>query len=307
MRWPWGGKTEKRQAGGAYTDAIVSLLQARAGGVSVGEPNAIAALEIAAGMWSRGFASAEVSPAIPAVTPSFLASVGRSLVRTGQSLWAIDVSHGEIVLTPAASWDVAGSADPESWVFRLDLAGPSGGETRLYPSAAVLNFRYAPEPERPWSSPSPLGYARATARLAANLELRLGEEASASVGSLLPVPSDGGDGDVDDPLASLKADLKNLQGATALVETTSAGFGEGRAAAPQADWQVKRLGANPPQTLNELRGAAGGDVLAACGVPHGIGGWPITRCVARERHGAASAWERYNLRQGWLVKKWLSS
>ena len=140
MRWPWGGKTEKRQAGGAYTDAIVSLLQARDRGVSVGEPGAIAALEIAAGMWSRGFASAEVSPAIPAVTPSFLASVGRSLVRTGQSLWAIDVRRGEIVLTPAASWDVAGSADPESWVFRLDLAGPSGGETRLYPSAGGAKF-----------------------------------------------------------------------------------------------------------------------------------------------------------------------
>ena len=184
---------------------------------------------------------------------------------------------------------MAGSADPKSWVFRLDLAGPSGGETRLYPSAAVLNFRYAPEPKRPWSSPSPLGYARATARLAANLELRLGEEASASVGSLLPPPSDGGDGDVDDPLAGLKSDLKNLQGNTALVETTSAGFGEGRAAAPQAAWQVKRLGANPPQTLNELRGAAGVDVLAACGVPPGLadGG--------AEGGGQREAWRRFSV------------
>ena len=86
MRWPWDRTEKRQQSGGAYSDAIVSLLQAQAGGASVGEPGAIAALEIAAGMWSSGFASAEVSPAIPAVTPSFLASVGRSLVRTGQSV-----------------------------------------------------------------------------------------------------------------------------------------------------------------------------------------------------------------------------
>ena len=79
MRWPWG-KTEKRQqSGGAYSDAIVSLLQAQAGGASVGEPGAIAALEVAAGLWARGFASAELDPVIAAVTPSVMASIGRSL------------------------------------------------------------------------------------------------------------------------------------------------------------------------------------------------------------------------------------
>ena len=302
MRWPWG-KTEKRQqSGGSYTDALVSLLQSRAGGASVGEPGAIAALEVAAGLWARAFAAAEVSPAIAAVTPSFLASIGRELVRRGESLWALDVRRGEIVLTPAASWDVAGGADPASWVYRLDLAGPSGGETRLYPALSVLHFRYAPEPERPWSSPSPLGFARATGKLAANLELRLGEEAGSRVGYLLPVPSDGGDGGAEDPLASLKNDLGALAGNTALIETTSAGWAEGRGAAPQSDWKPQRIGADPPRTLPELRGAAAADVLAACGVPPALAtdkaegasqreSWrrfsvgtvqPVARCVAEE-------------------------
>ena len=301
MRWPWG-KTEKRQAGGGFSDALVAAIVARAGGASVGEPGAIAALETAAGLWARGFASAELDPPIAAVTPSFLASVARQLVRRGESLWAIDVRRGEIVLTPAGSWDIAGAADPASWVYRLDMFGPSGNETRIYPAESVCHFKYATDPERPWHGISPLGYSRQTARLAANLELRLAEEAGSRVGYLLPVPSDGGDGSADDPLASLKNDLGSLQGNTALIETTSAGYGEGRAAAPQSDWKAQRMGANPPATLAELRGAAAVDVLAACGVPPALAdgrsqgasqreSWrrfsvgtlqPAARCVAEE-------------------------
>ena len=266
MRWPWG-RTEKRQAGGGFTDALVAAIVARAGGASIGEPNAIAAVEVAAGLWSRAFASADLDPVIPAVTPSVLASVGRELVRRGESLFAIDVVDGAIRLTPIASWDVAGGASSSTWIYRLDMAGPSGSQTRIYPSASVLHFRYAPSPESPWRSPSPLGYARATGKLAANLELRLGEEAGARVGYLLPVPADGGGGDADDPLESLKADLGRLSGGTALIETTSGGWGEGRGAAPQMDWKPQRIGASPPATLPELRGDAAMAVLAACGVP----------------------------------------
>ena len=288
-RWPWDRTDLRQQSGGAYTDAIVAAIVAQASGNSVGEPGALAALEIASGLWSRALAAAELSTPIPAVTPSVLASIGRSLVRTGQSLWALDVRHGEIVLRPAASWDVAGGSDPESWVYRLGLAGPSGGETRLYPALSVLHFRYAPEPERPWTSPSPLGYARQTGRFAANLELRLAEEANAKVGYLLPVPSDGGDGSASDPLAMLKSDLAALAGSVALIETTSAGYGEGRAAAPLADWKPQRMGANPPATLAELRGAAGEDILSACGVPPGLASAQSEGTSQRE------SWRRFGI------------
>ena len=45
---------------------------------------------------------------------------------------------------------------------------------------------------------SPLGWARSTGTLAANLETRLGEEAEGPVGHMIPVPHDGGDGADDD-------------------------------------------------------------------------------------------------------------
>ena len=285
MRWPWD-KTEKRQASsGAYSDALVSLIQARAGGASVGEPNAIAALEIASGLWARAFASAELSTPIAAVSPTVLASIGRELVRRGEALFGIDVVHGEIELRPAGSWDIAGGSHPSSWQYRLDMQGPSGSETRIYPAASVLHFRYATDPERPWHGISPLGYARLSGRLAANLELRLAEETGARVGYLLPIPSDGG----DDSLESLRADLGSLAGNTALVETTSAGFGEGRAAAPQSDWKPQRMGADPPETLAELRGAAGLDVLSACGIPPGLAS------DKAEGSGQRESWRRFGL------------
>ena len=75
------------------------------------------------------------------------------------------------------------------------------------------------------------------------LERRLGQESNMPVGGLLPVPVDGGDGSKDDPLAMLKKELKSLKGEFAMLETTSSGFGEGRAAAPHTDWKPNRLGA----------------------------------------------------------------
>ena len=105
---------------------------------------------------------------------SFLSGFRGALARANRAkpLGYRRAGRRDNVLTPAGSWDVAGHSDPASWVYRIDLArGRPAGETRIYPSESVLHFRYAPEPERPWSSPSPLGYARATGRLAANLEL----------------------------------------------------------------------------------------------------------------------------------------
>ena len=114
---------------------------------------------------------------------------------------------------------------------------------------------------------SPLGWAAATGTLAANLETRLGEEAGGTVAHVLPIPQDGGDGTDDDPLAALKADIRSVKGGTVLTETTSAGWGEGRMSAPQADWQLRRIGANPPAVLPELRSGVFDAVLSACGVP----------------------------------------
>ena len=84
---------------------------------------------------------------------------------------------------------------------------------------------FSVHPERPWEGVSPLGWAVATGTLAANLEHRLGEEAGGSVGHVVPIPQDGGDGEGTDPLAKLKTDIRAAKGRTFLAETTAAGWG----------------------------------------------------------------------------------
>ena len=191
-------------------------------------------------------------------------------------------------LSPAGAWDVRGPFDERAWWYRCDLFGPSGNVSRLIPSAGVVHCRYACDPAQPWRGLGPLQYARHTGTLAANLEARLGEEAGAAVGSLLPVPADGGDGGDDDPLASLKADIRSAKGRALLVETTAAGWGEGRTAAPQHDWRGQRFGANPPGPLVELCGESAHAVLSACGVP-------VSLAANADGTAARESWRRFVL------------
>ena len=264
MRWPW-----QREAV-PFTDAVVAALTAQAGGTGTGDPSAIAALEAAAGLYAAAFAGARVTPANPmtaGLTPGCRALIARDLIRRGEHVSQIIIAGGMARLQPIGSWDVRGPADERGWWYRVDEYGPSDNRTSVVPGQSVIHARYAVDSARPWYGLAPLQWARATGTLAANLEARLGEEAGGPVGHLLPVPQDGGDGGDEDPLASLKADLAKGRGRTMLVETTSAGFGEGRMAAPQEDWKPRRFGASPPDALPTLRSDAALAVLAACQVP----------------------------------------
>ena len=60
MRW-WPFKSEKRQSGGAYHDAILNELLRAAGG-EVAIATSTAAVEAAAGYWARALAGAKVKP-----------------------------------------------------------------------------------------------------------------------------------------------------------------------------------------------------------------------------------------------------
>ena len=133
--------------------------------------------------------------------------------------------------------------------------------------AQVLHFRYSTSPARAWHGVGPLTWASQSARLAGGLETRLAGEAQGPSGYVLPVPQDGGDGEDDDPLQSLKSDLANSGGKTQLIETTAAGWGEGKSGAPTQDWQAKRYGIDIPGPNIDLRNAAVMAVLNACQIP----------------------------------------
>ena len=109
------------------------------------------------------------------------------------------------------------------------------------------------------------------------------------------------DEDTVDPLARLRSDIKAVRGRALLTETTSAGWGEGKASAPGADWKQNRLGPMPPESMVQLRSQAFDAVLASCGVPpslftdadgtsqrEGLRRWhmnvvvPIARCLEQD-------------------------
>ena len=148
---------------------------------------------------------------------------------------------------------------------------------------------YSVDAARPWLGLGPLEWAKATGTLAANLEARLGQEAGGPVGYLIPVPLDSSPGDDDNPgpLDLLRKDIATLKGENVLVQTTSGGWEQGRAAAPHGDWIAQRIGARIPEANQVLRSDAGRAVLGACGCPPGLFE------VAGSGQESREAWRRF--------------
>ena len=128
-------------------------------------------------------------------------------------------------------------------------------------------MRWGSNPGQPYIGTAPTSWAHVTARLGAEIERSVADEVAGPLAQLLAVPQDGGDGGEDDPLAALKADIAGARGKAMLVETTRAGWADGKAAAPQHDWRQSRLGPHPPEVLAQLRRDVFGHVLAATGTP----------------------------------------
>ena len=266
--WPFA-KVEHRKSA---TDAIVSALISQAGGSSTPPSvEALGAVEAAAGLWSRAFASATVEPQTPAtmaLTPSVLAAIGRGLAVRGEVVFELDVSD-IIGVTQASSWTVKGGVRPETWRYMVKQPLPGGGAIeRTLSSDAVLHLRYATRPAAPWQGVSPLGMADETRALAGWIERRLAEETSTATSYVLPLPEAAN-------VEALKADIKGGRGRLHIVDTTSAGWGDGTAAAPRQDWKSNRLGADPPDSLGKLRSDVKADIFGVYGIPssiHGTGG-----------------------------------
>ena len=272
--WPFSRRTETREATGGYTAIISALIGAQAAGTTQ-QASATAATEAVAGALSRAFADARVDgPAdvAEALSPRTLALIGRDLVRVGESLHVIRMSGGRLRLLPCSTWYWEGGADPADWTCTATVYGPSGSSTWRLPQSSVIFTTWGSPTARPYHGLSPGTWAADTSRLTANTERSLANEAGGPVAQLLPVPQDGGDGAEagTDPLGGLKSDIKDAKGSALLVETTSAGWGEGKVAAPTSDWKQQRLGPMPPEAMVKLAESAFGRSLAAAGVPPGL-------------------------------------
>ena len=237
------------------------------------------AIEIAASHYARAFAVATVEPTgrrTAGLTPAVLASIARRLIARGESCHLIDVDAGRVELVECSEWSLyAGGPRPESWRYRCTQSGPHETPTEHVPGDQVVHCRYATNADQPWIGLSPLTLAGTTGRLARELERSLADESGGPVGSVIPLPTDAGDAsddpdDAADTFAPLKRQINTLRGRCGLVETTAAGYGEGRAAAPGDDWKPRRIGPQYTDAENELRAAVEETVLSVCGIPPGL-------------------------------------
>ena len=264
MKWPWN-RAERRES--SYTDLLVSLAVARAGGTTTAKVTATGALQAAAGLVSRCFALADVSgPAslTAAVTPACLSLIGRALIRSGEAVLVIDVDPGGAVrLHPASHWDIQGDVDPETWRYRVNMPAPSVTVTRSVEAAGVVHPRFETDPEAPWRGVSPLESAALAGKLSSETAAALADESSMPRGALLPLPVDGQDPTLD----LLKADIRTLAGQIAFVESVKSMHPGAAASSPVGDWKTQRIGPAPTAPLVELHGTAAAEVLGACGIP----------------------------------------
>ncbi len=264
--WPFSGKMEKREAQGGYHTLVARLIEAQAVG-STQNASATAAVEAVAGLLSRAFASAQVRAADDlqaALSPRVLAQTGRDLIRVGESLHVVRYSGGNLRLLPASTWYWEGGADPDDWLATATLYGPSGSATYRLPWSAIIWSGWGSSAARPYHGISPQGWAAETARLVANSERALADEASGPVAQLLTVP-EGKDDDDEDPLAPLRKDISDARGAALLVDTTASGWGDGKGNAPQRDYDPRPLHPNPAESLVKVSDMAFQRTVAAAG------------------------------------------
>ena len=226
----------------SYTDTLIAAIQSAASGEAGVNVGALGPLEIAAGLWSRAFASASVTPqttATEAITPSVLAMIGRELVRRGEVVFEIAVDRvphrrSIVTLIPIAHWDITGRARPSSWIYRVDRYGPSSTESETLPAAAVVHCVYAVDPARPWLGRISVAVGQSdSGKLGAVLLRRAwGKKSGGPVGSVIPVPADGGDGGRRGPAGRAEAGHRPFTREGELVPTTASGFDDKGAAPP---------------------------------------------------------------------------
>ncbi len=251
MLWEHAPYTEGgREIREGLGDTVVqAALDAASGSAS---SRMVAVVEACAGLWERGFASADSER----LSPAQLAMAGRALLLRGECVYARE--RGRIGAM-AASYDVSGRGDPSAWRYRLSLPTPSTTRTVTRSAGDVLHVRIGATAAQPWRGVSPLANSAATRTILERLEQSLSYEAGGPVGTGVPVPDPANSG-------SLKDDLASLRGRAALVPSTSTNWAQG-GPPPRRDWSTIRFGPNPPAGEVTARRDVETSVAAAAGVP----------------------------------------
>ena len=257
-------KTETR-AGGGYADAILSAFQDQAERETASAA-ATSATEAVSGLLARSLAGAQVNAppwAKRALSPSYLAQLGRELVRHGEHLAIVDIdAAGDLELLVAGTWHWTGDIAERTWMCHPTVTGPSSSITRNVHRSAVVYLQWARLGLTPHYGQSPANLASLAGKVAAEVERSLGDEAAGPVAQLIALPE--GADPKSPKVAALRAGLAAARGKGLLLESTAGGWGD-KAGSPHKDWVPNRLGPNPSQALALLAQGVFDRLVAAAG------------------------------------------
>ena len=254
-RLPW---TRREERAADATAAVITALLANARGQDV-TPDGLAAIEMAAGLVGRAFASVQVTgDRFSVVTPLILELIGRSLIRAGELVIALDEGPR---LTPASGWTIRGRDNPADWVYRVDFAGPSGFRSAFLSADSLIHVRVNCDPARPWAGRAPHAIASSTAKTAASAEKSAGAEASIPAARIAPVPA------ADEAQREAFKSALSKGGMTVVQAAAQAALSGGAGQEPSTRWTPAVLHPEPTEGHLKLRREAAADVLSACGIP----------------------------------------
>ena len=186
-----------------------------------------------------------------------LASVGRDLVLSGESVWILEPA-GWLQCLPRP--EVRLADDRRDWLYRLEL---SGGGSRMASGSRVGHFQWAADPNSPAVGLGPL--QTPAARFAARLEQALEGESKSAHGYVLGLPASAG-GDFD----KLKSDSQGLEGKNLDDRKFLRNFQPIHSGIPDRKlglFQPIRFGFDPPETLQKFLELSVALALEACGLP----------------------------------------
>ena len=265
-------RKETRSTAQGYTASLTAALEAGAVAGTESAPLATAALEAAAGLYSRCLAAAVVrgAPAAErALTPSVLALIARNLIRRGEDHHVIRVRRGALELRPQGFAYAHGSgADPMAWTYSATEYGPTDSVHCWVPAASMLHCRFSVDSSRPWLGVPPWSWGSQTGAAVAALDRMIAREAAAPHGGLLEVPASPQTGEDEDTrqLDAFREDLARAKGGLLVLEDASTWSASG-AGSGNPELRQTRFGFSPPDIVAAIRTDTGRDVLAACGVP----------------------------------------
>lgn len=249
------------------TDRLIAQSVSAALGAPQPTASDSAGAAVAANLYAGALGNSTIKSKVD-FAADFLPGLARELIMRGEALFAIESDRS---LTPVAMWDISGNANPASWVFKCDIAGPGGNETRSIPREGVCFFTWASKPSARWKGISPLDAAKGMSSLAARAPQSLANEYNATQLYVIPFMTeysakDGtGDAEIASDFNALKADARGQTSTLTLTHQKQWAKDE-----RERYFRQERLG--PILEQNSVLSAfkAQSEVLSLCGIPPGL-------------------------------------